>query len=130
MRKLKNNKGITGIDLTISIIVLTVFAGLIIGLMTNNYKTAIEIQKSANAMSYATMVLEKVDEKAYEKIDNNFIQTLGDELSLNEEYEIEFNVSEIDESDYVKKVTVKVNYTVNNEVKTLEINKLKVKEIS
>ena len=68
MNRLKNNKGITGIDLTISIIVLTIFAGLIVGLMVNNYNVAIEIQKGANAMSYATMILEKVDEKAYEKV--------------------------------------------------------------
>ena len=62
---LYNNKGITGIDLTLSVIVLTTFVGIIIGLMVNNYRTSLEIQKSANAMSYATMILEKVDEKSY-----------------------------------------------------------------
>ena len=120
MNRLKNNKGITGIDLTISIIVLTIFAGLIVGLMVNNYNVAIEIQKGANAMSYATMILEKVDEKAYEKVTNNFVQELGDELLINSDYTVNFKVVQADDNDYVKRVTVKVTYTVNNEEKSLE----------
>lgn len=130
MNRLKKNKGITGIDLTISIIVLTIFAGLIVGLMVNNYNVAIEIQKGANAMSYATMILEKVDEKAYEKVTNNFVQELGDELLINSDYTVNFKVVQADDNDYVKRVTVKVTYTVNNEEKSLEIRKLKIKEIS
>lgn len=130
MNKLKNNKGITGVDLTISIIVLTTFAGLIIGLMVNNYNAAIEIQKGANAMSYATMILEKVDEKAYEKVTNNFVQELGDEISINSDYTVNLEVKQADDKDYVKQVTVKVTYTVNNEEKSLVIRKLKIKEIS
>lgn len=130
MNKLKNNKGITGIDLTISIIVLTIFAGLIVGLMVNNYNVAIEIQKGANAMSYATMILEKVDEKAYEKVTNNFVQELGDEISINSDYTVNLEVNKADDKDYVKRVTVKVTYTVNNEEKSLVIRKLKIKEIS
>ncbi|CCZ17398.1 unknown [Clostridium sp. CAG:780] len=130
MNRLKNNKGITGIDLTISIIVLTIFAGLIVGLMVNNYNVAIEIQKGANAMSYATMILEKVDEKAYEKVTNNFVQELGDEISINSDYTVNLEVNQADDKDYVKRVTVKVTYTVNNEEKSLEIRKLKIKEIS
>ena len=130
MNRLKNNKGITGIDLTISIIVLTIFAGLIVGLMVNNYNVAIEIQKGANAMSYATMILEKVDEKAYEKVANNFVQELGDEISINSDYTVNLEVNQADDKDYVKRVTVKVTYTVNNEEKSLVIRKLKIKEIS
>lgn len=130
MNRLKNNKGITGIDLTISIIVLTIFAGLIVGLMVNNYNVAIEIQKGANAMSYATMILEKVDEKAYEKVTNNFVQELGDEISINSDYTVNLEVNQADDKNYVKRVTVKVTYTVNNEEKSLVIRKLKIKEIS
>lgn len=130
MNRLKNNKGITGIDLTISIIVLTIFAGLIVGLMVNNYNVAIEIQKGANAMSYATMILEKVDEKAYEKVTDNFVQELGDEILINSDYTVNFKVVQADDKDYVKRVTVKVTYTVNNEEKSLVIRKLKIKEIS
>ncbi len=126
---LYNNKGITGIDLTLSVIVLTTFAGIIIGLMVNNYRTSLEIQKSANAMSYATMILEKVDEKSYEKVTDDFLSTISGEISMDSDYDISFNVSQLDDSDYVKKVTIKVSYAVNNQRKDINISKLKIKEI-
>lgn len=126
---LYNNKGITGIDLTLSVIVLTTFVGIIIGLMVNNYRTSLEIQKSANAMSYATMILEKVDEKAYEKVTDDFLSTISGEISMDSDYDISFNVSQLDDSDYVKKVTIKVSYVVNNQRKDINISKLKIKEI-
>lgn len=126
---LYNNKGITGIDLTLSVIVLTTFVGIIIGLMVNNYRTSLEIQKSANAMSYATMILEKVDEKSYEKVTDDFLSTISGEISMDSDYDISFNVSQLDDSDYVKKVTIKVSYVVNNQRKDINISKLKIKEI-
>lgn len=126
---LYNNKGITGIDLTLSVIVLTTFVGIIIGLMVNNYRTSLEIQKSANAMSYATMILEKVDEKSYEKVTDDFLNTISGEVSMDSDYDISLNVSQLDDSDYVKKVTIKVSYVVNNQRKDINISKLKIKEI-
>lgn len=127
--KLYNNRGITGIDLTISIIALTTFTGIIITLMINNYRTSIEIQKSANAMSYATIILEKVDEKAYDKVTNDFLKEIQNEINIDSEYEVKFNVTEIENNDYAKKVVVKVSYTINNQKKQINIGKLKVKEI-
>lgn len=127
--KLYNNRGITGIDLTISIIALTTFTGIIITLMINNYRTSIEIQKSANAMSYATIILEKVDEKAYDKVTNDFLKEIQNEINIDSEYEVKFNVTEIENNDYAKKVVVKVSYTINNQKKQINIAKLKVKEI-
>ena len=73
---LKNNKGITGIDLTIGLIVLALFSGVITMLMSYTYKSSLEIQKGANAMAYATMVLEKVDEKSYEEVNEAFVTYL------------------------------------------------------
>ena len=97
--------------------------------MINNYRTSIEIQKSANAMSYATIILEKVDEKAYDKVTNDFLKEIQNEINIDSEYEVKFNVTEIENNDYAKKVVVKVSYTINNQKKQINIAKLKVKEI-
>lgn len=132
-KKILENKGITGIDLSISIIVFTIFSGLIISLMTNIYANSIEIQKSANAMAYATIVLEKVDEKAYEEIDNAFATNLVNtgEVKIDDGYTINFRTSypREDLKDLVKQATVEVSYNVNGKSKSLVINKLKIKEI-
>lgn len=131
MKKIiSNNKGITGVDLTIGIIVLTLYTGIIISLMSRSYQLSKEIQMSANAMSYATIILEKVDEKAYEDIDANFVSKLqsSGEVKMSSDYTIDFSTEEL-EKDLFKKVKVSVKYNLNGETKSLVINKLKIKEI-
>ena len=128
--KLRSNKGITGIDLAIAIIVLVTFTSLIITLMSSIYRNSIDIQKNANAMAYATIVLEKVDEKAFEEINADFVNTLKDsgEVEISSDYIITIS-TEVLEENLIKKVGVKVSYDINGEQRTITINKLKIKEI-
>lgn len=129
-KKFLDNKGVTGIDLTIAIIVLSIFAGLIATLMSSIYKNSIEIQKSANAMAYATIVLEKVDEKSFNEIDENFVTKLinNGEVDIDSNYTINLSTEDLEE-DLLKKVIVQVSYEINGEQKSMIINKLKIKEI-
>lgn len=129
-KRILDNKGITGIDLVTGLIVFGLFVGLITSLMTSIYRQSIEIQKSANAMAYATIVLEKVDEKAFEEIDNDFVTKLANsnEIVIDEGYTIDFSANNFI-NDVLKKVTVKVVYDINGQERLLTIDKLKVKEI-
>ena len=125
-----SNKGITLIDLTVGLVVLALFVGVIVSLMTYTYKTSLDIQKSANAMSYATIVFEKVDEKAYEDVDNDFISKLKEsgEIQMNDDYALSLSTSEL-EKDLFKKVELHVDYKLNNEKRTIILYKLKIKEL-
>lgn len=129
-KRILDNKGITGIDLVTGLIVFGLFVGLVTSLMTSIYRQSIEIQKSANAMAYATIVLEKVDEKAFEEIDNDFVTKLANsnEIVIEEGYTIDFSANNFI-NDLLKKVTVKVVYDINGQERLLTIDKLKVKEI-
>lgn len=129
-KRILDNKGITGIDLVTGFIVFGLFVGLITSLMTSIYRQSIEIQKSANAMAYATIVLEKVDEKAFEEIDNDFVTKLANsnEIVIDEGYTIDFSANNFI-NDVLKKITVKVVYDINGQERLLTIDKLKVKEI-
>ena len=129
-KKFLDNKGVTGMDLTISIIILSILSGLIVSLMSSIYKTSIEIQKSANAMAYATIVLEKVDAKSFNEVNDDFVNTLKNngEVEIGSDYTINFATEEI-EVDLLKKVIVNVLYDVNGEQKVIKISKLKIKEI-
>lgn len=133
-KNLINNKGITGIDLVIALVMIVTFTGLLVGLMSGIYKNSVEIQKSANATAYATIILEKVDEKAFENVTENFIIRLksSGEISIDEtEYTYEFSVSPIENIDenLIKQVTLKVKYDINGEEKILNFSKLKIKEV-
>lgn len=127
---LLDNKGVTGIDLAISLIIIAIFSGVIAMLMANMYRTSIEIQKSANAMAYATIVLEKVDEKSFEEIEDDFVEKLksSGEFSMDNSYSINFS-TDILEENLFKKIVVKINYEIGGEQKSITINKLKIKEI-
>lgn len=130
MKKIFNEKGITGIDLTIGIVVLSIFTGVIVSLMLNAYSTSIEVKKSANAMAYATIILEKVDEKSFEDVNDSFVaylEALG-EVDISDDYTITFN-TEVLEENLFKKATITVSYDVNDEQKSITINKLKIKEL-
>lgn len=127
---LLDNKGVTGIDLAISLIIIAIFSGVIAMLMANMYRTSIEIQKSANAMAYATIVLEKVDEKSFEEIEDDFVEKLksSGEFSMDDSYSMNFS-TDILEENLFKKIVVKINYEIGGEQKSITINKLKIKEI-
>lgn len=133
----KREEGVTIIDLVIAIIIMSVFVGVITSLMTGIYKQSLEVQISSNAMSYATIILEKIDEKSFEEVQNpNFVENLkaSGEVTIPKEYTIKLNVENPDNvseevSDVIKKATVTVNYKIRNEEKSISISKLKVKEI-
>ena len=135
-RTLKKNDGITGMDLVISVIVLTLFIGILTSLMGNLYKTSIEIQTSAVAMAYATAVSEKIDEKSFEEVNSNtnFVDYLvnNGEIEIDEKYTVTVIVSPVDgvDQNYVKNIKVVVTYKPLKEAKVISFTKLKIKEVA
>lgn len=125
----KNNKGITGVDIAIAVIVITIFTGLIAEIMYSSYVQGLNVQKAANANSYATIILEKTDEKPFEEVTNDFIDNLKNsgEIDIDGQYNISMNVEDLNQM--MKKVTVDVKYKVNEEEKEISFSKLKVKEL-
>lgn len=143
IQNLKSNKGVTLMDVTIAAIFIAIFTGTIASLMIKTYNMALDIQSTSTANAYATIIMEKVDEKPFDYITNDFVNYLKDEakeLSYDSSYAI--NVAVIDDNitiyDYedlgidpiFKKVTVTVTYTAsNNSERKIILEKLKVKEI-
>lgn len=132
---LKEDKGVTGFDLTVSVIIIVIFSGLIASLMTNLYKISAEIQSSCNAMAYATIISEKIDEKSFEEvIENEDFYTylkLNGEIEFSDDYSISVTQSKIVglEADKIRKIEIVVKYKVSNQQKKINLTKLKIKEI-
>lgn len=138
---IKDKKGIALMDVVMAAIIIAVFTGTISGIMYKSYIMAIDIQETSAANAYATIIMEKVDEKPFEDIvDIGFV----DDLITNKELEgdistngsstgrfkIDFRV-EADNIDPVnlKDVTVTVSYGKNTG-KKITLSKLKVKEVN
>ena len=135
--KYKNNKGVTLVDVTIAAIIISIFTGVIATLMYKSYAMAIEIEQTANANAYATIILEKSDEKPFDVIDDNFLSTIAGEIEVDTtKYRISFEANEIENNtsyqiegeDIFKEVKVTVEYGKDFE-KKITLKKLKVKEM-
>lgn len=124
-----NNKGFTQIDLVISVSIIVIFTGLIIKIFNSIYVDFLEIQKGSNAIGYATMILEKVDAKSFEEVnDPNFLNNLKSEMQIPDKYAINMTTKTI-HNNLLTRVDLNLNYEVNNEIREIKISKLKVKEI-
>lgn len=142
----KENRGITLVDVTIAAIFVAVFTGTIASIMYKSYNMAIDIQDTSAANAYATIIMEKVDEKSFEEvseINQPFLTTISNELDYDSsKYKIEYKVDEETTQLYedlqeeyksiFKKVTVTVSYAEGTKKEgkvIISLSKLKVKEM-
>ena len=139
-KKLKKESGFTVIDAVIAVVSMIIFTGLLVSFMYKNYQVSLQVQATSNANAYATLIMEKVDEKPFEEIDSNFISKLTQiqdgadrpELEIDSKYTVSFNATTIDE--YFKRCEVTVTYggdskAFNYKEKKITLKKLKIKEI-
>ena len=139
---LRNNKGFTEIDISVSIIIILLFIPLMFGLIYNIGKTNNVVKRQTQALSILTSVLEitkdkdlsfdKIDiansefigkmQQKYTKIDNsNYIYSIENK----EQYKINIIIEPYPEDVVpvlVKKFTVKVAYPDGNETKDIQIS--------
>ena len=126
-KSFSSEKGFTGADIVISVIIFILFAGVIASLMYMSYKNSISIQKGAYAGAIATVILEKTDEKPYEEINNNFLNSNQSEIDIPEGYNVTYESSEL-YYNLIKQVKVTVTYSLEGQNQSIIISKLKIKE--
>jgi type II secretory pathway pseudopilin PulG len=139
--KIKENKGFTQVDIIIALIILTIFTSTIAALflnLSNEYKKA---ERKSEAANIAVTVIERVKQLDYAKIDKNLtnLSSLNNLLSNNDKISIEdgytvsiavLNYKDYSENkgkdieDLVKKITVKVTYTVGNNQQEVKLETL------
>lgn len=99
---IKEEKGLTGIDIAISVILITIFISLICNLIVNINLNSKGIERKTNATSYAVQEVEKIKAKGY--IDNYEDKGIVKEDVIEES---DINYSEGEFSGYHKKISVK-----------------------
>ena len=134
---IKSEKGITGMDIAISVILIAVFVSLISVLSFNIQKTQEDINRKSEATSYAIKIIEqiklngfsKLPEKGTNKIDGfedgYIIDDKGkttpyyQEITVKDYSELEGN--EEKEPEIIKIITVKISYKSGNKTENVEI---------
>ena len=147
--KLRDNKGIAGIDIAIAIILALLFIELIANLFINTRKQNVEINSEAYATNIAINVAEWVDETHYSNVYTGKDLT-GETFSngqlvvdtSNKKYHVQIVCGEdepipnkerpaLGRSAQKKQVTITVKYRGldNNQIKEYSITKYKYEEV-
>ena len=101
----KSQKGFTGADVTVAILIITVFAGIIASLYQNYAMSSKQIERQAEATNYAVTEIEEIKENAQEYFSGS--NEKKDIISV-------YNNDEIGKSGYSRTVTL-TDYAATNE---------------
>lgn len=150
---LKNNKGYTGVDVSVAMIIILIFIPTIFGIIYNIQKTNSYVKRESEAVRIATDIVENAKSFDYEDLT---ITTLYQELigtnyntstyviegqtgenyrylskigSKDEHYQIQINLEnyypeDVAQEDLIKKIKVTVIYPIGNTTKTVDISTL------
>ena len=140
--KFYSEKGYTGIDIAISIVVITIFISLIAVIISRFNSSADEIKYKEEATAIAIEEIEKIKKEGFETYKDRSIANENSEVSKNIEIEgkegfhktilvedytdIERNSEKI--SGLVKKVKVKISYMFQGKEQSVEVSTIISKE--
>lgn len=155
---LKNNKGFTGIDVSVALVIFVLFTGIIASLIYNFGVKSKEIDRRAEATNISIQALEGAKQLNYDDIvegnANSKVTINTDDTTevpvnivakqtdatagftdLQNGYNIRIEVEKYNErdgksdlEDLIKIITVTVKYTVGNEEQTVDISTTVTKE--
>lgn len=140
---IKEEKGFTGIDIAISLIVITIFIAMIANLIANINLTAQDTNRKTIATSYAVQEIEKIKAQGYiesydskgitkEDILKEDIYNGSEFTGYNKKVVIRDYVLVVNDttkkSNIVKEITVNISYKVGNKEKNVKISTYVAKE--
>ena len=136
LKKCKQNKDVMGVDIVVSIVVLSLFAGIIAGMFAELFIQNVSIRMDAIAVNYAVTILEDTDRLSYAEVTTENMMKNVEEgryyMADNYTANIEVtNYSDMDSSkeDIIKIVKVTISYTLRNQEYSYTVQKLKIKEM-
>lgn len=127
----KSNKGFTGIDIVLSIIIVITFTSIIVSLMYSVKMENYRIKAMAISNIYLVETLENMGIANYDEIKSDNTDLFPKEMSTEFEKKIEVtSISDEDTSkeDIIKKVKVTIAYKIGNKNFEETAERLKAKE--
>lgn len=141
---IKEEKGLTGVDIAISLIIMTMFIAMIANLIAKTNLISQNAQKKSIATSYAIQEIEKIKAQGYvETYDSKGItskEILKEEDIYNNSeftgYHKETSIKDYvyiindntKQKDIVKEITVEISYKLGKEEKSIKISTYIAKE--
>ena len=120
----RNNKGFTGIDISVSVIIILILIPTVFGIVYNIQRIRVKTERQAEAVDIATNILEAVKNTTYGGVNASTYSYEGkNKVHYNVAIEVQKMPNENAE-DLLKKVKVTVTYPIGNETKSIDISTL------
>ena len=138
--KNKNELGATGIDIVSGIIIFIISTAVVISLYYQIYITTTQTKIHQVAIGCITEIFEEIDLINYDEVTETKVKDMIDEKKLSEYFNKEKNDSSVEYSvidfstqsgakqDLVKQVNITVIYKVGDNITTLPMSKIKIRE--
>lgn len=131
---IKSDKGFTMEDLTIALLIITLFVGIISTMMYKVYKVNLKADLTSQMVMYAVEILEDIDKIAYEEVKPELADIYNSKFSIPQGYTIDIQVSNYGEGisnvkDLIKIIKLNISYTFSGEKEEFTVTRLKIKEI-
>ncbi len=131
VQSIREEKGITGTDAIIAIIVLTFFVSVISTVIINISSSSEAVKRNSNATSYAVAILEKANKLYYDDITE---ENLVSGINIPNGYIVNIQISKLSDADptkedLVKKITVSVTYKLNKQDTSVSMAYIKAREV-
>ena len=136
--KLRDNKGITGVDISVALVIVVLFVGIIATLTYNFSVSSQEINRKSEAINIAIQKVEELKTIPYDEIlpveNTEYRDKNGQTVNNNGAYEIKTHVTRYNDSEYlpeekrgkisdvIKIVKVTVSYRVQSKEQKVEIS--------
>ena len=129
----RKNNGFVGIDMTIAVMAIIIFSGLIIFLMYNNFLENVKIKREALATIYLTETMENIGIESYDNINIDNKENLISANAIENGYDIQLTISDFYEDDttkedIIKKVVATISYKIGNKNYQHSMERVKIKE--
>lgn len=124
--KFSNNKGITGIDITVALGIIVIFVSIIASLSYNFVMSSRNVERKSRATYIAIETIEDLKLIDYNSIGTQMEvteveQLSGKQITTYDGYTITITSSLYGEQDILKIVNVKVEYAVGKSTENVEI---------
>lgn len=132
---LKNKKGFTAIDISISILIIIIFVSVISSAFYNYSLSNTAIGRNSMALNYVIDVIEEVEQMDYLQVTDesvkNKLQELYNSGKISDSYRIATKVlsynatpGNTNKKDLIKILTVKIEYLMGKRTQSFDISRL------
>ena len=138
---IKNQKGFTGADVTVAVLLITIFSAIIVTLYQNYILTSKQIERKSQATQYAVETIEEIKNNSSQYFteenanierqviaDNEAIDDTGYSKTVTLEDYSTLGLKEDALPGYVKKVNVIISYKLGKNTESVELNTIISKE--